>query len=72
MGNAVEGGRWHGKWSGLAKANLHEGRDLPVHHDFRAVLAQVLRRTQGLSVNELDRLFPGFTWDASLNKLMRA
>jgi uncharacterized protein (DUF1501 family) len=56
----------------LAKANLHEGRDLPVHHDFRAVLAQVLRRTQGLSVNELDRLFPGFTWDASLNKLMRA
>ncbi|MCW5760446.1 MAG: hypothetical protein KIS90_11830, partial [Phenylobacterium sp.] len=28
-------------WSGLARANLHEGRDLPVHHDFRAVLAQV-------------------------------
>lgn len=72
MGNAVQGGRWHGKWSGLAMSNLHEGRDLPVHHDFRAVLAQVLRRTQGLTASDLNRLFPGFAWDASLTELMRA
>jgi uncharacterized protein (DUF1501 family) len=72
MGNAVQGGRWHGKWSGLAQANLHEGRDLPVHHDFRAVLAQVIRRTQGLNSGELKRLFPGFTWDTTLDGLMRA
>jgi uncharacterized protein (DUF1501 family) len=72
MGNAVQGGRWHGKWSGLAQNNLHEGRDLPVHHDFRAVLAQVIRRTQGLNVGELIRLFPGFTWDTALDGLMRA
>jgi uncharacterized protein (DUF1501 family) len=72
MGNAVQGGRWHGQWAGLAQGNLHEGRDLPVHHDFRAVLAQVLRRTQGINSGELDRLFPGFAWDTNLNGLMRA
>jgi uncharacterized protein (DUF1501 family) len=72
MGNRVHGGRWHGTWSGLAQGNLHEGRDLPVHHDFRAVLAQVLRASQGLNGVEIDRLFPGFTWDKSLDGLMRA
>ena len=72
MGNRVQGGRWHGEWSGLAQGNLHEGRDLPVHHDFRAVFAQVLRASQGLSTAETDRLFPGFSWDARLDGLMRA
>ncbi len=72
MGNRVQGGRWHGEWSGLAQGNLHEGRDLPVHHDFRSVFAQVLRASQGLSAAETDRLFPGFSWDARLDGLMRA
>jgi uncharacterized protein (DUF1501 family) len=72
MGNKVNGGRWHGQWEGLAQGNLHEGRDLPVLHDFRAVFAQVLRSTQGLSAAETDRLFPGFAWDKALNGLMRA
>jgi len=72
MGNQVSGGRWHGNWTGLAQGNLHEGRDLPVHHDFRSVLAQVLRSTQGLQASELERLFPGFTWDASLDGMLRA
>jgi uncharacterized protein (DUF1501 family) len=72
MGNRVNGGRWHGAWDGLASGNLHEGRDLPVHHDFRAVFAQVLRSNQGLRAAELDKLFPGFAWDASLNGLMQS
>jgi len=72
LGNRVQGGRWHGQWSGLAAADLHEGRDLPVHHDFRAILAQVLRSSLALRPAELDRLFPGFSWDARLNGLMRA
>ncbi|MDD2925697.1 DUF1501 domain-containing protein [Rhodoferax sp.] len=71
LGDAVQGGRWHGQWQGLASDQLHEGRDLPVHHDFRAVLAQVLRRTQGLNPGELDQLFPGLAWDARLDGLMR-
>lgn len=72
MGDRVQGGRWHGRWDGLAQGNLHEGRDLPVHHDFRAVLAQVLRSTQGLNAAGLDALFPGFAWDSKLDGLMRA
>lgn len=72
MGDSVQGGRWHGQWQGLAPERLHEGRDLPVHHDFRAVIAQVLQRTQGLDRPALDRLFPAYHWDASLNGLMRA
>jgi uncharacterized protein (DUF1501 family) len=71
LGQPVHGGRWHGQWSGLAQAKLHEGRDLPVHHDFRAVLAQVLRRTQGVQADELHQLFPGLAWDNALNGLMR-
>lgn len=70
MGNQVNGGRWHGAWAGLAPGNLHEGRDLPVRNDFRAVLAQVLRHSQGLALAEIDRLFPGFAWDASLDTLL--
>jgi uncharacterized protein (DUF1501 family) len=72
LGNRVQGGRWHGQWTGLASGDLHEGRDLPVHHDFRAVFGQVLRSTQGLRGDALDRLFPGFTWDSALDGLMRA
>ena len=71
MGNRVNGGRWHGQWSGLAQGNLHEGRDLPVHHDFRGVFAQVLRSTQGLASGDISRLFPGFAWDIALDGLMR-
>ena len=71
MGSKVQGGRWHGQWTGLAQGNLHEGRDLPVHHDFRAVFAQVMQRTQGLSGADLDALFPGLVWDRGLDNLMR-
>jgi len=72
MGNRIQGGRWHGQWSGLAQGNLHEARDLPVHHDFRGVFAQVLRSTQDVGNAELERLFPGFAWDAALDTLVRA
>lgn len=72
IGNAVNGGRWHGGWNGLAADQLNEGRDLPVLNDYRAVLAQVLRATHGVSDPQLAQLFPGFSWEASLNALMRA
>jgi uncharacterized protein (DUF1501 family) len=72
MGNPVHGGRWHGQWSGLAHANLHDGRDLPVHHDFRGVLGQILRSSMGLNASQIDRLFPGYAWDAGLDGLIRS
>ncbi len=72
LGNPVNGGKWHGRWSGLARGNLNESRDLPAHHDYRAVLAQVLRRTFALPDSRLAALLPGATWDARLDGLMRA
>jgi uncharacterized protein (DUF1501 family) len=72
LGDKVQGGRWHGQWAGLARGNLHEGRDLPVLHDFRGVLAQVLRRSFNLTDSQLANVFPGGKWDASLDGLMRA
>ena len=71
LGSRIQGGRWHGRWDGLAVENLHEGRDLPVHHDFRAVFAQVLRATQGVSDSTLQTLFPGLAWDARLDAMLR-
>ena len=71
IGPRVAGGRWHGEWSGLAAANLHEQRDLPVHHDWRAVLAQLLRPGFGLSDSQLASVLPGASWDARLDGLLK-
>ncbi len=71
IGNRINGGRWHGQWSGLAKGNLNEGRDLPVHHDFRAVFAQVLRAGFSVSERQLQDVFPGGKFDAHLSGLLK-
>ena len=71
IGPRVAGGRWWGQWSGLAAASLHEQRDLPVHHDFRAVLAQVLRPSFGLTDSQLAEVLPGANWDRQLDGLLR-
>jgi uncharacterized protein (DUF1501 family) len=72
MGNSVHGGQRHGRWRGLAPAFLNQNRDLPVHHDFRAVLAQALLKSQGLSPAQVATLFPGYAWDCDLDGLLRA
>lgn len=72
IGNRVNGGRWHGQWDGLAQGQLNEGRDLPVHQDFRAVLAQLLSRNFGLSESHLADVLPGVRWDAKLDGLLKA
>lgn len=71
LGRQVAGGRVHGRWEGLAPGNLNEGRDLPVLHDFRAVIAQPINRLFGLPDSRLAELFPGAAWDASLDALVR-
>ncbi len=71
IGNQVNGGQWHGQWTGLGRGNLNENRDLPAHHDYRAVLAQVLRRSMALPDTALATLLPGANWDARLDGLMR-
>lgn len=71
IGNRVNGGRWHGQWTGLAHGNLNEGRDLPAHHDYRAVLAQVLRSTFALGESGLAHVLPGTRWDPRLDGLLK-
>lgn len=72
MGNAVLGGRHHGRWDGLAKDKLNEGRDLPVHHDFRSVFAQALVRCLGFRQDKMAEVFPGYRWDSALDGLFKA
>jgi uncharacterized protein (DUF1501 family) len=71
IGSQVDGGRWHGEWTGVAKGNLNEGRDLPAHHDYRAVLAQVLRKTFALGDSQLADVLPGARWDSRLDGVMK-
>ena len=71
VGNRVNGGRWHGQWTGMARGNLNEARDLPAHHDYRAVLAQVMRSTFAMPDSALASVLPNTTWDTRLDNLMR-
>ena len=71
VGSRVNGGKWHGQWSGMSRGNLNESRDLPAHHDYRAVLAQVMRATFGTTDSALASLLPNANWDARLDGLMR-
>ncbi|CAN5858369.1 DUF1501 domain-containing protein [soil metagenome] len=58
LGGAVRGGRVYGKWPGLAREQRHEGRDLAITTDFRAVFNEVVRGHLGLA--DTSRVFPGF------------
>ena len=57
MGGAARGGKVHGRWPGLSREQLHEGRDLAVTTDFRSLFAEVAVRHLG---TPRDALFPGF------------
>ena len=70
MGNQVNGGKWHGQWTGVARGNLNEARDLPAHHDYRAVLAQIMRSTFGMQHSAMATVLPDTSWDARLDGLM--
>jgi uncharacterized protein (DUF1501 family) len=57
LGGEVKGGKVYGKWPGLAKEQLNEGRDLAVTTDFRQVLAEVVTGTLGTT--DMQLTFPG-------------
>jgi uncharacterized protein (DUF1501 family) len=58
MGGAVKGGQVYGKWPGLEKAQLYEGRDLALTTDFRDVLGELVARHMGNA--SLQGVFPGY------------
>ncbi len=67
LGGPVAGGKVYGKWPGLEKEQLFEGRDLAVTTDFRQVLSELV--SGHLGQKNLGQVFPGFTPSAPLGLL---
>ena len=57
LGGPVKGARVYGRWPGLRREQLYEGRDLAVTTDFRALFTEVAVRHLGAPA---EPLFPGF------------
>ena len=58
LGGPVRGGKVYGRWPGLEKEQLYEGRDLAVTTDFRTVLGELV--SGHLGQRNLAQVFPGF------------
>lgn len=58
IGGRVRGGKVYGKWPGLEREQLFEGRDLALTTDFRSVCTEVLAKH--MEAQELGTIFPGF------------
>jgi uncharacterized protein (DUF1501 family) len=69
LGGPVRGGKVYGKWPGLEKEQLYEGRDLAVTTDFRAVLSELV--SGHLGQKDIAPVFPGYKCGERLG-LLRA
>jgi uncharacterized protein (DUF1501 family) len=58
IGGSVKGGKVYGKWPGLEREQLFEGRDLALTTDMRAVFSEIASRHLGAT--KLDAIFPGY------------
>jgi uncharacterized protein (DUF1501 family) len=63
IGGDVKGKKVHGRWPGLAREQLYEGRDLALTTDFRSVFSEVAAKHLG--AKKLEVMFPGFSVDQS-------
>lgn len=68
MGGDVNGGKVYGKWPGLEKEQLYEGRDLNITTDFREVLGGLV--TRHLGARNLAKVFPNFEAPASMIQIV--
>lgn len=59
MGGAVNGQRVYGRWPGLARNQLLDGYDLAATTDYRAILAEIVKKRLGNT--KLSTVFPGYT-----------
>lgn len=60
LGGGVDGGKFHGTWSGLAPEQLVDG-DLPGRTDYRNVLANLLMTRTETGAAHIASTFPGLT-----------
>ena len=58
MGGDVKGGKVYGRWPGLEREQLYEGRDLALTTDFRDVLGELVSRHTGNPA--IRGVFPGY------------
>ena len=58
VGGAVHGHKVHGRWPGLAREQLYEGRDLALTTDFRSVFSELAGRHLGAP--DMSSVFPDF------------
>jgi uncharacterized protein (DUF1501 family) len=63
LGSQVKGGRFYGRWPGLANNQLDEGVDLAVATDYRQVLTEILRQRDGRPAVQP---FPGYRYPGPL------
>ena len=59
VGGMVNGDRFYGKWTGLERKSLVDGRDLRVHTDFRRVFAESLACLFGFEADK-HQFFPEY------------
>jgi uncharacterized protein (DUF1501 family) len=69
MGGPVQGGKVYGRWPGLDRDKLYEGRDLAITTDFRDVFAECV--TGHLGARDISKIFPGYTYKQQLGFLRR-
>jgi uncharacterized protein (DUF1501 family) len=58
LGGAVHGGRLAGEAQRIEESTLHQGRDMPVLNEYRAVLGGLFRRMYGMSAADVAGIFP--------------
>lgn len=58
MGGGVKGGKVYGRWPGLEREQLYEGRDLAMTTDFRDLLGELVANHLGNP--SLGTVFPGY------------
>ena len=60
FGGGVKGGKVYGRWPGLERDQLWQGRDLAITTDFRDVFAEIVARHLG--AGDVSRIFPGYVY----------
>jgi uncharacterized protein (DUF1501 family) len=67
LGGPVKGGKVYGKWPGLEREQLWQGRDLAITTDFRDVFAECV--TSHLGARDISKVFPGYVYKDTIGLL---